>query len=1227
LKNKKIYLFLTLFLVFAGLFYFLSQNAKQEPAYQQLVNHFTNVLHKKEKLLNQLMEKVISDLKSNNSDSLIHNSTYFEDVFKEHQLAIVVSKNDSVVYWSSHVVPVEDIIVDTLYISEIYKLSNGWYELREKRWKDYLIRGAILIKSEYKYQNDYLTNEYQTDFSMPQNCEMQLFEGEYNIFSSEGYLLCSFAFAKNKIIKENYKRILFISFILSYIFFISFLLLFVKKYVQNRNRWLFLCIFLILGIRYLLFQFNIPAIIYSVDAFTPTYYASSLFLPSLGDLLLHVISIFFISLILFKYGRTNKTKEERKVKAYSYFILIGLFIVLFFLFSGVFYIIKSLILNSSLTFDLSNLFRIDFYSIIGLITISFLLFSFFFMLFFVIEYAYILGFKENFKKQLICFSIAIMGFFLINYFVNWIDWVYLIFIVALFITIGFYFKKDKHKQTLQSAVVYIIIFSLFSTYIIFNYNQEKEKEKRKLLAVKLSIEQDPIAEYLYNDLERKIIEDTLIKKILRSENENKEALTINQLQKHYFNGYWSKYNLTAIVCRPGQMLNVKPDNYKTECDAFFQEMIDRNGVSTMNKNLYFIKNQLGRNSYLAKIPFYLDPDSSRSLKNLFIEMDSKFFDKEQGYPELLINKDIKINKEIYDYSYAKYSNNELMLQYGKYYYNLKASYNDLKEGEFIFKEVDAYSHLIYKVDKSETIILSKKRETVLSVIAPFSYIFLFYGIVIFVFLFFYHFPFRKKTIQLNFKSRIQLSMVLMLVFAFVVIGAVTLYYIRNLNNKKNLDNISEKAHSVLIEIEEKSGDISVLRSDMKEEISYILTKYSNVFFTDINIYTPGGILLSSSRPQVFDEGMLSRKMNANAFNELSINNKTVYIHEESIGKLNFISAYIPFRNNENELTGYINLPYFAKQSELRKEVAAFLVAFININVVLTALAVIIALLVSNYITLPMKLIQEKLSRLKLGKKNEKISWKKNDEIGGLIDDYNRVIDELAVSAEMLAKSERESAWREMAKQIAHEIKNPLTPMKLSVQHLKKAWDEKTPDWEKRFEKFSKTMIEQIESLSNIASEFSDFSKLPKTIDEPIDLIQIIENAVELYRENKQNIYFNKPELGKWEVLADKTQLIRIFNNLIKNSVQAISSLENGMIEIGIKKEESQYVIEIKDNGVGIANEQKEKIFSPNFTTKTGGMGLGLAMVRNIVENYKGKIWFESETGIGTTFFVKLPAID
>ena len=1227
MKNKKLYLVLALFLLFSGIFYFISQNAKQEPSYQQLANQFTKVLHQKEKKLNELMEKVITDLKSNKSDSLIHNSKYFEDIFLEHQLAIVVSKNDSVVYWSSHVVPVEDIIVDTLYISEIFKLSNGWYELREKRWSNYLIRGAILIKSEYKYQNDYLTNEYQTDFSLPQNCEMQLFEGEYNIFSSEGYLLCSLAFSKNKIIKENNKRTIFISFILSYIFFISFLILLVQKYAQKRNQWLFICIFLILGIRYLLFQFNIPTIIYPLDAFTPTYFASSVFLPSLGDLFLHVITTFFISFVLFNYSKTSKSKEDGKGNAYSYLLFIVSIIILFILFFGVFYIIKSLILNSSLTFDLSNLFRIDFYSIIGLITISFVLFSFFFILYFLLEYAYVFCCKEKFKTYLICLGVAILGIFIINYIGNGIEWVYFIFLGALLITIGFYFKKDKQKQTLQSAIVYIIIFSLFSTYTIFTYNAEKEKEKRKLLAVKLSIEQDPIAEYLFNELESKIVADSVINKIIHSEEDNKEEQIIACLQKNYFKGYWAKYNLIAIVCRQGQMLNVKPDNYKTECDAFFQEMIDSYGVSTMNKNLYFLKNESGRNSYLARIPFYLSEDTTRSLKNLYIEMDSKFFDKEQGYPELLINKEIKINKELYDYSYAKYRNNELVLQYGKYYFNLKASYNNLEVGEYLFQENDDYNHLIYKVDNSETIILSKRRETVLSIIAPFSYIFIFYGIVILIFLFFYHFPFRKKTIQLNFKSRIQLSMVLMLVFAFVVIGAITLYYIRNLNNKKNLDNISEKAHSVLIEIEEKSGDISVLRSEMKEDISYMLTWYSNVFFTDINLYTPSGILLASSRPQVFDEGMLSRKMNANAFNELSTNNKTVYIHEESIGKLNFISAYIPFRNNKNELIGYINLHYFAKQSELRKDVSAFLIAFININVVLTALAVIIALLVSNYITLPMKLIQDKLSRLKLGKKNEKISWEKNDEIGGLIDDYNRVIDELAVSAEMLAKSERESAWREMAKQIAHEIKNPLTPMKLSVQHLKKAWDEKTPDWEKRFYKFSKTMIEQIESLSNIASEFSDFAKLPKTNDERVDLVQIIENIVDLYRESKQNINFIKPEQLKCDILADKTQIIRIFNNLIKNSVQAVCSVEKGTIEIGIKKEEKQYIIEIKDNGVGISNEQKEKIFSPNFTTKTGGMGLGLAMVRNIVENYKGKIWFESEAGIGTTFFVNLPAID
>jgi nitrogen fixation/metabolism regulation signal transduction histidine kinase len=274
----------------------------------------------------------------------------------------------------------------------------------------------------------------------------------------------------------------------------------------------------------------------------------------------------------------------------------------------------------------------------------------------------------------------------------------------------------------------------------------------------------------------------------------------------------------------------------------------------------------------------------------------------------------------------------------------------------------------------------------------------------------------------------------------------------------------------------------------------------------------------------------------------------------------------------------------------------------------------------------MKFIKDKLSQIKLGRKNEKIAWVRNDEIGGLISEYNRMIDELAESAELLARSERESAWREMAKQVAHEIKNPLTPMKLSIQHLQRSWEDKAPDWSERLGRFTRTMIEQIESLNKIAAEFSDFAKMPKAKNENIDIAEILENAVDLFQDNKLQINIENTCNEPLIINADKTQILRIFNNLIKNAIQAINDIDKGRIDIHLSNTEMSFLVKISDNGEGIPAEQKDKIFSPNFTTKTGGMGLGLAMVKNIVESYQGKIWFESEQGSGTTFFVEFPAI-
>jgi len=236
-----------------------------------------------------------------------------------------------------------------------------------------------------------------------------------------------------------------------------------------------------------------------------------------------------------------------------------------------------------------------------------------------------------------------------------------------------------------------------------------------------------------------------------------------------------------------------------------------------------------------------------------------------------------------------------------------------------------------------------------------------------------------------------------------------------------------------------------------------------------------------------------------------------------------------------------------------------------------------------------------------------------------------MVSELSENAEKLAKSERESAWREMAKQIAHQIKNPLTPMKLSVQYLQKAWKDEIPDFDKRLEKFSNSLISQINNLSRIATEFSNFAKMPRARNEKVNIIERLNDSVNLL-ENTENVTFIKKfgNFNELYVLADREQLLIVFSNLIQNGIQAVPKDRSAKIEIELDKKENLIQVVIKDNGSGISDEVKDKMFQPNFTTKSSGMGLGLAIVKNIVENADGKIWYETVLQQGTSFFITFP---
>jgi two-component system, NtrC family, nitrogen regulation sensor histidine kinase NtrY len=362
-----------------------------------------------------------------------------------------------------------------------------------------------------------------------------------------------------------------------------------------------------------------------------------------------------------------------------------------------------------------------------------------------------------------------------------------------------------------------------------------------------------------------------------------------------------------------------------------------------------------------------------------------------------------------------------------------------------------------------------------------------------------------------------------------------------------------------------------------------------------------------------------------AYFQLSRLSKIQYIQEERIGVMKYISSYVPLRS-QGRVFAYPNVPYFATQTELNQQISTFLVALININAFIFLIAGLLVLLISNTITKSFSLITDKLRSVNLGQHNEQIQWANDDEIGMLVAEYNKMVQKLEVSAEMLAKSEREGAWREMARQVAHEIKNPLTPMKLSIQYLQRAIANDSPDVKALSRNVANTLVEQIEHLSNIASDFAAFAHITKVNNEVFSLGEVLQSVTGLYMSNPEcHIYYERQQ-KPYLVDADKTQINRVFTNLLQNAIQAIPEGQEGHVAISVQDDDDHVIVEVTDNGTGIPADVQPKIFVPNFTTKSSGTGLGLAMCKNIVEQAGGEIWFRTTPGMGTTFFVRLPLV-
>jgi len=1151
----------------------------------------------------------------------------------------VLNKHDSLLLYNDNTVsPTPELAVpspvakstDTNAI--VTKLKNGWYlQMKHRSPNGNVTLGYVLIKHEYRFENKFLKNDYDVGFKIPANFSITETKvpGSVPVHSRSGRVLFSL-YADDTHIDTTANIALVLVYLLILLivgYYLNEIAKLLARQLGPRMGVLFLFAIVFAG-RYAMIVFKFPSEFYKLDLFNPALYGSSFFAGSLGDLMLSCGMIFWLS--CFYFNLDERFKLSIFPRTFRWIEQAFLIAFLFLISGSILWIFRSLVMDSVISFEVYNILSLTQYSILGLLCITLLLISHF--LFSINIFRRLIDLDVSLIFLIICSIVIGDGFVWFFYDAHFLESVIFTAVWDLFfILIGYFiFRSSKEVQTTQNILIFILLYSIRSMFLIENMYVHKERNKREFVAEKLLAGHDYIAEFTYSDIADRINAD----KVVRNYFVHKPATSRDihdRVNSLYFSGYFSKYDIKVYAYDSLRHPLFRRD---TMPYTHFKDIFD---TTSLTPDLVYINDSLTNSTYVGIIP--ITNDTSR-IGELALYLTPKIYNAQTVYPELLLGQNIISTIENSAYNFAIYHNDRLMVQHGDYpypyYWNRKLN-TPLNEPKFI--ETDQWEHLVCKYPNNRSLIISIPQEGFFEPVATMSYFFLIYLILITLMLSLINIYRSVRTntpvtesINISFRARINYTMLLIIIISFVVIGSLTISFFKNQYETSYTDRLIRKEKAILANIEyylqenydSQPTDSAATKINLGEILGIELVKISDIQNLDINIYDLRGDLATSSQQSIFDNGLISKKMEPTAFHKLSIEHETQYTQQENIGKLTYTASYAPIRNANGATVAFLNIPYFEKSKTIDDEVSAFLVTLINAYVFLLLCAAALAYFISNSITRPLRFISEKLRILNLNKKNEPIEWKSKDEVGALISEYNKMISELESSAAKLAKSERESAWREMARQIAHEIKNPLTPMKLSIQYLQRTIDEGGQNVTELAQKVNKTLIEQIDNLSAIATAFSSFAQMPKSQNEVIDLNEILAGIAALF-EKEENVHIILQRLANGAfVLADKNQMVSVFNNLIKNAIQSVKEGTKAQIIIEIKEESGNIKVIVTDNGSGIDPESYEKVFVPNFTTKSSGTGLGLAISKQIVESAHGDIWFVSEVGKGTSFYVTLP---
>lgn len=1140
--------------------------------------------------------------------------TFDENVLNlmDKPYTVVVYNDFTPVFWSSNKIIPQNIKRLFQHDFNFSKLDNGYYLVLKNTFSDnYTALALIPVFYTYPIQNKYLKKGFSFSKELckyeisdnPEDIKIELPDGETEFFIRH---------INDVSTHVQWSTINFLFIITGLFISFFFSLNLVAQLIKtNKLIGLLTATFLSLISIYILTILKVDAPIFDVSLYSSPHFGNNLAMA-----LFYCSILLWWLLILYPY-LYKPFQIPKSVAGYfaSFLVLAFHTLTLFF----VLFALEDLINHSTVSFKFYNFFSLDIYSFISLFIYSLLFINLF--LISRILYSWLKAFHWVYLTMIqLVFLVVVTIFISPTSSLETGNIIILFFFYLLFMQF-----EEKLNQIRMKSTKYLILISIFgiiSSNVILTNLESRDIAAKKKLITKLLYDRNYGEEFKFVEIGMNIQSDNFIKS--HFSNPYLFAISLKErLEKSHFNSFTQLYDIATYAFNPMKNTLTGPERRSfEELDNIFTN----NSSTTESSFFRFVSDNKSKQSYLGKFTII---SGGQILGYLFVEVIPKVYNSSSISPELLVESKQPDNP-FTEITYAIYKNDKLTSSNGDYEYTKKLIFDSGVENQYIYYKDKDYFHFLYRSSDNTVAIITEKLTTSIQNLSIFSYTFCFYLIIISLAFwiknsFFDVIVKDDEKINNSLQQSIQISIVSLTLLFLLIVGVVTIIYFEQQYDNYHNQRLMRKVNTLMKNIDVIAPEETKTNLDsFNVFIEKNLIQLAETHTLDINVYDQKGKLSYSTQPDIFNKKLISEYISPLAYTDILFKEKQRSVISEKIDQLNYLSAYIPFGEISENALAFFHFPYYGKEQNIRSDISYFIVALINVYVILILFATFVATFVARSITTPLSVIQENIKNLQLGKKNITIDWHKNDEIGVLIREYNRMVEELEKSANLLAKSERESAWREMAKQVAHEIKNPLTPMKLSIQHLQRAIKENRDNVDELTLKVTDKLIEQIDNLSHIATEFSSFAKMPQAQNEKIELTKIIRSTAHLFQDYPQvDISMNIPA-EECFIFADKNQIMRVFNNIFTNAVQAIPEGQKGEITVDLKEKEEVFLIEISDNGKGIPKEMRKKVFEPNFTTKSSGTGLGLAISRNIIEKANGRIWFESEEGVGTKFFILLP---